>query len=56
MVVPSFMVSVLFLDFSFLKFLFLQEIKAGAEVLVNYEYSFDEAPPWSVPSPKIQHP
>ncbi len=24
----------------------LQEIKAGGEVLVNYEYAFDEAPPW----------
>jgi hypothetical protein len=54
--VPPFMVSVPFLDFFFVKFIFLQEIKAGAEVLVNYEYSFDEAPPWSVPSPKIQHP
>jgi hypothetical protein len=47
--VPPFMVSVPLLDFSFVKFIFLQEIKAGAEVLVNYEYSFDEAPPWSVP-------
>jgi hypothetical protein len=51
------MVSVSLLDFSFVKCLFLQEIKAGAEVLVNYEYSFDEAPPWSVYHLfKIQHP
>ena len=26
----------------------IQEVKGGAEILVNYEYAFDEAPPWSV--------